>query len=127
MNANSVTLPPGDYWVGDPCYSVPNGRWIEWLEAADYENQRTLLAAELDGYPVVGVNTAHGDGCYLGSDGFDYPVDAGLIGATAAELTKGEPFGARLVTFTQPFTVERNEGTIKIGWIEIETDYEEEA
>ena len=79
-NIESVTMPAGEYWVGDPCYSVPDARWMEWLEAADYINERRYLLAEIDGQPVLGIGTAYGDGLFPGSDGNEYAVDAGLIG-----------------------------------------------
>ena len=27
----TVRMPAGTYVVGDPCYSVPDHRWMEWL------------------------------------------------------------------------------------------------
>lgn len=122
-----VKMPAGKYWVGDPCYAVPDHRWMEWLESADYMNERRFLLAELDGMPTLGVGTAHGDGQYLGSDGKRYPVDAGLIGVTPAELVEGHPGGMSLVEFENDFLCEYDEdGTITIGHITIDTDPDED-
>lgn len=85
---NSIIMPPGIYRLGDPCYSVPHHRWMEWLTAADYDAtpNPTNLFAEIDGRMVIGFGTAYGDGCYPGSNGFDYGVDAGLIGLVPIEV-----------------------------------------
>lgn len=129
-NTGSITMPAGTYWVGDPCYSVPDDRWMEWLQAARYDQpeSRRFLLAELDGYPVMAIGTAHGDGQYPGTDGFDYPVDAGLIGLVPYELVREEPFGARLHTFDSPFTCtyEQEDGVIVLGDIEIRTSWDDE-
>ena len=121
----SVQMPAGTYWIGDPCYAVPNDRWMEWLQAADYENQDVLIA-DLDGRPVLGIGTAYGDGTYPGDDGNSYPVDAGLIGAVPIELVDGEPDGMAKVTFAAAFDCESTDGLISIGHIDIDTDPDEE-
>lgn len=122
----AVEMPAGEYWVGDPCYSVPDERWMEWLEAANFRDERRFLVADLDEHTVLGIGTAHGDGCYLGSDGHDYPVDAGLIGVTPVELVEGEPFGSRRVIFSEPFTCTYDDGMITLGSIHIATDWEDD-
>lgn len=135
VNIGSITMPPGTYYVGDPCYAVPNERWEEWLEAADYRRQHQYLLAEIDGRPVVGINTAFGDGTYLDEDGREYPVDAGLIGATPAELVDADPRasgiwleGLHRIRFETPFECryDKDTGDIWIGLIRIATDPESE-
>ena len=127
-NIGSVTMPAGRYWVGDPCYAVPNDRWMEWLEAADYQNEPRYLLAELDGRPVLGISTAYGDGQYWGRSGEGpFPVDAGLIGLVPVELADDNVTGMHLVEFDRPFECryEDDAGLIVLGHIEIETDPEE--
>lgn len=82
-----VTMPAGDYYVGDPCYTVPDHLWMTWLEAADYETEN-ILAAEVAGHPVLGIGGFGGDGVYAGSDGNEYPVDAGVLGLVPAALAR---------------------------------------
>src|SRR5687768_11930213 len=128
MNIESITMPAGEYWVGDPCYAIDaQEKWMEWLEAADYTNndRSCFLLADLDGRPVLGISTAYGDGEYQGSDGNSYPVDAGLIGAVPVEVADVDaPFGMVKVTFAQDFKCSYDEdgGVINIGNISIETD-----
>ena len=120
----TVTIPAGNYYVGDPCYSVPGDLWMPWLEAADYEtsSREHVLVADIDGKPVVGVSTAFGDGVYRGSDGFNYPVDAGLIGLVPASIAKAATSNLRnLVEFKEPVTCRYDGGTITLGHIRIET------
>lgn len=134
-NIGSITMPAGEYIVGDPCYAVPGERWMEWLEAADYqsEDSRRFMLAELDGHPIAAVGTAHGDGCYDGSDGNRYPVDAGIIGLVPTSLPGAIEEQAKytdrspVVTFERDFqcSYEDDEGVITLGHIKITTDPDE--
>lgn len=118
---DKYTLPAGTYWVGDPCYAIPDELWMEWLHRADYMNNSDALLAEIGGHLACGISTAYGDGLYPGSDGVEYPVDAGLLGATPVAVAVDEPFGSKLVTFDAPFTCYSDDGTVHIGHIAIET------
>lgn len=124
LNIGSVTMPAGEYWVGDPCYAIRDDAWMEWLRDADYENERRFLLGHINGIPAVGVGTAYGDGTYLDEDYREYPVDAGLIGAVPHELAKTNITGMHRFRFNRDFivTYEEDHGTIVIGHIRIETD-----
>lgn len=128
INIGSVTMPAGRYYVGDPCYAfADHGDWMEWLTAAGIDEQPIpkYMVADFKGYPVIGVGTAYGDGCYYGDDGNEYGVDAGMIGAVPVEVATDGPLSAmQLVVFSEPFEVvwEEDRGTISIGHISIETD-----
>lgn len=122
----STTLPAGAYFIGDPCYAIPNDRWMEWLEAAKYDQPkgRWMLDAKLGSYRAVGMSTAYGDGVYLGSDNHEYGVDAGMIGAVPLTISteKQSSHLGTVVYFDRDFTISRTEeGTITIGHIVIET------
>jgi len=125
-----IRMPAGRYYLGDPCYSVPKDRWMEWLEAADYENNREVLIAELDGHKILGLNTHHGDGVYEDQDGNIYGVDSGLIGLVPVEIAENRYGGrdgcGRIVEFSEMFKCHRSEtGVLKFGHIVINTDYED--
>lgn len=127
METTSITVPAGTYIVGDPCYSVPNDMWADWLAlATGYESVRreTPLYAELNGYPVAGICTEYGDGMYPASDGAQYPVDAGLLGVVhvGVAVVSVSPDAVQTVTFDRPFECYRDEdGVVHIGHISIYT------
>lgn len=124
---HSATLPPGTYVVGDPCYSIDNDRWMEWLEAADYMNEDHdhILAASLDGHLAVAVGTDYGDGQYEDNLGNSFPVDAGLIGLVPLAIATKNDVGDERVLVTLNTETEvgiREDGIITLGPHEIDTD-----
>lgn len=137
----TVRMPAGTYIVGDPCYNVPDDQWSSWLAAADPEvfgpgssshDCKRVLIAEVNGHPVLGIGTAHGDGQYLDTNSNRYPVDAGLIGLVPVELvaeagdTLRDDLGV-VRTFERPFDCSYEDGVIVLGNIRIDTDPEEES
>ena len=81
-------------YVGDLCYCLNYNVYQEAIELADYEGKFDSTAS---GMHVEGafVSTQYGDGDYVGSDGKEYAVDAGIIGIvniTSAAATEGEDF-----------------------------------
>lgn len=133
MNAttiNQITIPAGTYVIGDPCYSVPDARWLEWLEAADYMNVgRGVLHAELDGCTVVGVSTAYGDGVYHSNLGHELDVDAGLIGLVDVRIADPDRDpDLETITFADPIICKFDEdtGEIFLGHVVIPTAEDDE-
>lgn len=127
-----TTLPAGVYYVGDPCYTVQDTQehWINFLNHCDLPGWSGSGTWRGSRFWVS--NTLYGDGVYGGSDGFDYPVDAGLIGAIPLELcvkfnkVQGVDFYAtnflgRMVEFKSDFQCSENGGLITIGNIMIDT------
>lgn len=110
MDANNVAVSAGHYFLGDPCYPFPNTgpdepRWIELLRSCGYFDSNPSASDEARygpwtgtpgpvgtvtvngvGYPVVAFSTYRGDGGFKGSDGFEYGVDAGMIGLVPVAL-----------------------------------------
>lgn len=135
-DSEEFVLPAGTYRLGDPCYSVPDDRWSEWLQAAGLSNEKRNLYATLDGFPVLGLGTQYGDGEYLDQRGRTYGVDAGLIGLVPVDLPglredypDPEQNGVyHVVSFDQPVRCIRYEdGTLVFGDITIPTgDVEDE-
>lgn len=122
---DTVLVPAGRYYLADPCYVLADADWVHWLRAADHENQQTLLHAETqDGYPVFGFFTAYGDGSWVGSDGFRYAADAGLIGLVPVEYApekEGETF-VNTVEFKRPRRCRRDaNGVLWFGEVRINT------
>lgn len=68
---------PGKYFIGDICYALPDKIYHKvWGDKYKFEDG----FYKEDGFAVHG--TAYGDGCYFGTDGVRYMVDAGVIGIT---------------------------------------------
>ena len=81
-------------YVGDLCYCLNYNVYQDAIELANYEGKFDSTAS---GMHVEGafVSTQYGDGDYIGSDGKEYAVDAGIIGIvniTNASATEGEDF-----------------------------------
>ena len=121
-----VIVPAGTYFLGDPCYAVPDNLWNDLLESCDFFQDSAFGRITVDGkeYKVLGFNTAFGDGCYTGSDGFSYGVDAGLIGLTPAELCTDADFNPELgtfITFDSPTVCTNVDGDMRFGDITVDT------
>lgn len=115
-----VTIPAGTYWVGDPCYAVPDGLWLPWLQQARLSGggDEGILSASIDGMFVAGASTMHGDGVYADRSGREYCVDAGMIGVVDARLhaETEPPSGMHRVTFDADcMLVQHRDGRIQIG------------
>lgn len=137
-----VVVPAGQYVLGDPCYAVPDDKWDELLESCNYfENPvgcirhddflwRSLSAKGIymNKTFILAFPTRWGDGYYLGSNGMNYPVDAGLIGLVPVDIAKDlESHYQNIVTFTKDTVCSHDgSGKLRFGGISIETDPEEE-
>lgn len=83
-----IHIPAGRYFLGDPCYAVPDELWHDLLASCDYFNEPVGNVA---GHRVVAFSTAYGDGEYYDNQGRRYPVDAGLIGVVPEALATKYP------------------------------------
>ena len=81
-----TTLPAGKYFIGDPCYVFDQ----DWDDIVDliFGTADTLIH---NGRQLFVATTAYGDGSYRGSNGFEFGVDAGLLGAVPVELMSKTP------------------------------------
>lgn len=87
-----VVVPAGKYFLGDPCYAVPNRLWDKLLGSCKFFAH---CVGEVDGHNVLGFNTAYGDGVYEDQFGNEFPVDAGLIGLVPEALVDRQEFFER--------------------------------
>lgn len=77
-----ITLPAGEYYIGDPCYIVSDDVWDQWCTT----HEMAYGCVITDGAKWV-INSTHcGDGAFTGSDGRTYCVDAGTLGMVPASL-----------------------------------------
>ena len=121
-----VEVPAGRYILGDPCYAVPEDKWMELLESCNYfENPIGTFSKGTDNHYIVAFGTRWGDGCYRGTDGNSYPVDAGLIGLVPWEASTDvlRDDLCTVVTFDKPTKCSSDgEGKLRFGHITIDTD-----
>jgi hypothetical protein len=129
-----VEVPAGQYVLGDPCYAVPHDKWSELLESCScFNNPIGQFSTHDRGFTIyhyaVAFGTRWGDGCYRGTDGNLYPVDAGLIGLVPLSASSNELRDdlSTVVTFDKP-TICSTDGTgkLRFGHITIDTDPDEE-
>jgi len=117
-----VTVPPGKYWLGDPCYSVPENLWMPLLNSCEiFELPIGRVTKDGQEYQVLAFGTAYGDGCYTDQSGHSFPVDAGLIGLTPVGLADGHPFGSTLVEFKVETECSCRNGVLRFGTFTINT------
>ena len=124
FKVNSVTLAPGKYVISDPCYQVPREHWAELLESCDYFQGQIvgwyLPGEQNEKVQVVSFGTDYGDGCYFDQEGFEYSVDAGMIGIILVDdLPNGTTGQGRIVEFDKPFECYEEDGVINFGHIAI--------
>ena len=124
-----VVVPKGSYAIGDPCYAVPNDDWSDLLDSCTYFESPIgyVVKDGVQKFPVLAFGTKWGDGCYRGTDGKTYPVDAGLIGLVPVEIIK-DFADCELITFEKDtICVNDGSGKLKFGHITIDTDPNEEV
>src|SRR4051794_14969669 len=111
-----IIVPPGEYVLGDPVYSVPEDQWDELLASS---RGFTLPIGRIEGHQVLAFFTMHGDGVYRGPEAAEISVDSGLIGLVPAGLPRLRTNMARLtcrVVFDRPVMSENCEdGTLIFG------------
>jgi hypothetical protein len=146
-----IELPAGEYYIGDPCYVLPDEEWLDALESTGYfglypdvssiSNTDRYAPKELqngvfsrDGVLFAVSSTESGDGEYpvewngkIGSCG----VDSGDISAIPMEIIDVDavnadyPGGIKglgvIHTFANPFTVQYVDGTIRFGPVHVLT------
>jgi hypothetical protein len=124
-----VVIPAGQYFLGDPCYAVPDELWMDLLNSCDYFSEPVGSVA---GHTVVAFGTFYGDGEYPDQCGRLYSVDAGLIGLTPAALaTKNDALYlsglGQWVEFAEDVVAESENGLLSFGPFVIQTaDLEED-
>jgi hypothetical protein len=125
-----VTVPAGQYVIGDPCYAVPDQYWLPLLESCDYFRSPigwfSRTGYSTDKNYVLAFGTKWGDGCYLGTDGNEYGVDAGLLGLVPVELVEDLSEHVVVSFSKDTLCIDDGSGKLKFGHITIDTDPEEE-
>lgn len=119
-----ATLPAGTYYVGDPCYLIPDPHYEPWIAKAEvHTDDEDVLAAEIGGYPIAACGT-EADGVYIDNDGREYGVDSGLVGVVPQAFAVKDDADivdlVHLIQFDTDFDVHTaGENTIRMGHITI--------
>ena len=119
IKARQVEVPAGSYYLGDPCYAVPDEHWDALLKSCDYFNDTPI--GEVAGYKVLAFNTAYGDGCYRDQFGNEFGVAAGMIGLVPLGLFNEQAFfdeychSAVVVKFNHPTICTTDGETLQFG------------
>jgi hypothetical protein len=128
-----VIVPKGIYVIGDPCSAVPNDDWDDLLASCNYFQSPIgyVRRGFTDKVFVLAFGTKWGDGCYAGSDGHEYPVDAGLLGLVPVEIVEelvdhdGDYDGVIVKFDRDTLCIDDGSGKLKFGHITIDTDPED--
>ena len=123
-----TTLPPGEYWLGDPCYVIEREDWNGFRESVDRDTGHSTYHGEESAV----FSTKYGDGNYPDRAGKYYGVDSGQIGAVARSLAtkcggsreRLQQLGQIIRTSKPMVCIADARGTIRLGKITIQTgDY----
>ena len=82
-----LTLPPGQYYIGDPCLVIPDGEWLSFLKSIDQRKGES----HYQGWQSAVFGTRYGDGGYLDESGRRYSVESGMIAAVPRDLASNGP------------------------------------
>lgn len=120
------TLPPGRYYIGDPCYVFSDKTWDELISKCDVQDGEIMSFGGADFWSH---STAWGNGMYKDGNSVEYGVDSGLLGAVPIGLIDnpaGETDGL-VIDAPDGLHVEYDSGTFWFGAIVIKTDdYDED-
>ena len=129
-----MTMPAGEYYIGDLCYVMTDDEWeqfcnitIDGFKCIDGEFTMP------DGRRFATYGTAWGDGLYTDQYGNQYGVDAGLIGCILVSDIKAKKYDnltylGFIKKIDYEFTTSGGrgnkdwDGVIHIGPIKIETN-----
>lgn len=89
-----MLLPQGEWWIGDPSYvfsyeGVDNLQ-DKWYEIRDNVDFLTVHYSELDDgkIKIWAAPTVYGNGWFIGSNGFSFPVRSGLLSVISKDTIK---------------------------------------
>jgi len=111
--STTQTLPAGKYYIGDLCYAMKDKIYDGIFGGNDYAYGYYTLK---NGCFLVD-GTAYGDGSYQGTNGFDYGVDAGIIGIASLSVCNAEEkiYGGTVHTLSEPVLCTFNDGIFEFS------------
>lgn len=142
MTTRTHIFPRGNYYIGDPCYVIPdeNDAWDELIDNTGFFGLHTKDSKGDDivnwddgvflykGCKCFASGTAYGDGLYSSNIKTSFPVDAGLIGIIPLDIIISDKkvndsikLGA-VRYFDNEFEVSEKDGIFYFGNIRINTN-----
>jgi hypothetical protein len=109
------TAPPGKYYIGDLCYVLGDGHYDRIFGKIGGFSDGLYQKRDSEEFFFVAA-TAWGDGCYIGSDGNQFAVDAGIIGITPISCCHKDDGGGHFYTFKKPVTCIFRRGVFTFVW-----------
>jgi len=82
MTITKIMVPPGKYYVGDPCYVFVKSDWQKIL-SSNKPNDLIINVEEGEKIIMFGVG---GDGYFVDTSGKKYSVDSGSLGLVPIDL-----------------------------------------
>ena len=120
------------FYIGDICY-VLGDRLYRGVWGDKYGFNDGSFTDPDTGLQVAVAGTAYGDGTYTGSDGTEYPVDAGNIGLVPLELVEDQTRleEGKVIKAPGTATFQAEDGVFEIHLpdgqvVAIDTEHEEE-
>lgn len=97
-------MPPGRYYIEDPCYAIEWEDWPQFMASRDGSPRRTLR-----GHNAAAFQTATGDGTFSDSEKHLYSVDSGTIGLVPEAIATQDNAHAsgRFLEFNSPVACSR--------------------
>jgi hypothetical protein len=119
-------LPPGTYFIGDPCYVFSRDAWRRLINQTNCFEDDDIV--NFDGQDMYAFGTSDGDGVYQDQNGVEYGVDSGNLGVVPIELIdnpEGEEHGTT-ITADEGMRVQHRDGTFWFNNICIKTNSDDE-
>ena len=125
-----MTMPAGNYYIGDLCYVFDDTEWDEFCQLT-IKGQECLdgeFTME-DGRRFATYGTFYGDGEYTSNMGTKHCVDAGIIGCVLVSDIRANKYAdmsnlGAIINFNEPFNTSEVNGKIHIGHVVIDTKEE---
>ena len=105
QRSETITMLPGTYFVGDPCFAIGQDNWLTFLKSFPERN----TASTMDGHKSTVFGAYGGDGERQDDSGNTYQVESGLIGAVPQALMTRTPpgltegYNSQMIRFDEPF------------------------
>ena len=122
--SHELMLPPGDYYLGDPCYVVQD--WEDFLTEFWKFDRGGVF--KFQGKTCAAFYTKYGDGQYEVVEGAwgTLPVDAGMIGMIPMSIAGDAGVAGVDVELRQPAKCWESDGWLHFGDIVVNTTDEDQ-